>query len=148
MSEKVKVILEQVDGYEFRVKFPDTPIPDLTTDEGAPLGQFKGPSPERMLATAAGNCLAASLLFANQKFKNQAYPIRAEVDVTIGRNESNRLRIQKLDVKLTVGNSKANLNHLDRILEQFEDFCTVTASIRQGIRVDVSVFDRDGAKLK
>jgi hypothetical protein len=34
--------------------------------------------------------------------------------------------------------------HQERCLEQFEDFCIVTQSIRQGIPVSVSVVDAIG----
>ena len=35
-----------------------------------------------------------------------------------------------------------------RVLAQFESFCTVTESIRQGFPVTVQVFDSTGAALK
>jgi hypothetical protein len=40
------------------------------------------------------------------------------------------------------------LQHLDRVLEQFEEFCTVTQSVRAGIPVTVHVIDASGAVLK
>jgi len=40
------------------------------------------------------------------------------------------------------------LQHLDRVLEQFEDFCTVTRRVRTGIPVTVHVSDANGAMLK
>jgi hypothetical protein len=39
------------------------------------------------------------------------------------------------------------LAHLPRCLEQFEDFCIVTQSVRQGIPVNVEVRDASGATL-
>ena len=59
-DESVSVTLEQVSGYEFRVRFEDSAIPDLSTDLSAPLGHDAGPNPERMLTAAVVNCLAAS----------------------------------------------------------------------------------------
>ncbi len=38
--------------------------------------------------------------------------------------------------------------HLDRVLEQFEAFCTVTQSVGAGIPIAVQVFDASGAQLK
>ena len=38
--------------------------------------------------------------------------------------------------------------HMERVLEQFEEFCVVTQSVRQGIEVDVIVRDHDGRVLK
>jgi hypothetical protein len=40
------------------------------------------------------------------------------------------------------------LEHLERVLASFEDFCTVTQSVKAGIPVSVSVFDAHGAQLK
>ena len=38
--------------------------------------------------------------------------------------------------------------HRERVLGSFEDYCTVTASVRAGIPVTVQVFDAHGAQLK
>ena len=51
-------------------------------------------------------------------------------------------------LSLTLGVPAASLAHLDRVLAQFESFCTVTESIRQGFPVTVQVFDSTGAALK
>jgi len=40
------------------------------------------------------------------------------------------------------------LAHLERALGQFEEFCTVGQSVRQGIPVVVEVYDSEGARLK
>jgi hypothetical protein len=45
---------------------------------------------------------------------------------------------------LELANTAATLQHLDRVLAQFEDFCVVTESVRQGITVDVNVYDANG----
>jgi hypothetical protein len=42
----------------------------------------------------------------------------------------------------------ASLEQVDRVLAQFEEFCTVTQSVRQGIPVTVEVFDGEGQQLK
>ena len=45
-------------------------------------------------------------------------------------------------------NSASAIGHLDRILGQFEQFCTVGASVARGIPIKVSVTDGSGALLK
>ena len=45
-------------------------------------------------------------------------------------------------------NPAAQMEHLDRILAQFEEFCIVTQSVRDGIPVNVPVVDAEGATLK
>jgi organic hydroperoxide reductase OsmC/OhrA len=141
------VLLRQQRDFQFQVDFGAGMAP-LLADEPPPLGSGQGPSPEQLLAAAVGNCLAASLLFALRKFKQQPEPISAEVVSTIGRNEQNRLRIQVIEVVLRLGQPAAALQNLDRALAQFEDFCTVTQSVRGGIEVKVQVHDATGTRLK
>lgn len=139
--------LAQQSGYQFDVQFGGGIAP-LRSDLPPPLGQGVGPSPEMLLAAAVGNCLAASLLFSLRKYKEQAEPITADIGTEIGRNAEGRLRVQAIDVVLKLGQPAAALQHLDRALAQFEDFCTVTASVRAGIQIKVQVLDAAGERVK
>ena len=141
------VRLVQQRNFRFEVQFGDGIAP-LLADEPLPLGGGQGPSPEQLLAAAVGNCLAASLLFSLRKYKQEPEPISADVGTEIARNSEGRLRIKALNVALTLGQPAAALQHLDRVLAQFEDFCTVTQSVRAGIEVNVQVNDATGARLK
>ena len=141
------VRLTQQRQYQFEVLFGDAVAP-LQTDLPLPLGGGQGPSPEQLLAAAVGNCLAASLLFSLHKYKQDPAPIGVVVSTEIGRNADKRLRVQAIDVALTLGCPAATLQHLDRVLAQFEDFCTVTQSVRNGIDIRVQVFDSDGVNVK
>ncbi|WP_114241342.1 OsmC family protein [Dyella sp. C9] len=146
-EQTIGITLEQVADYEFRVRFDETSIPDLTTDEGAPLGRGAGPNPSRLLAAAVANCLSASLLFALRKYKNTPGPLAATAKATLARNEQGRWRVSHIGVDLQLADKAELLEHLDRVLAQFEDFCIVTQSVRQGIKVDVNVRDGDGQLL-
>lgn len=147
-QDSVTVTITQRQDYRFDNHFGDG-VPALLTDEPTPLGSGSGPSPVQLLASAVGNCLAASLLFALRKFNPQAAgDIRAEVDAEVGRNADRRLRVTAMTVRLTLGMPVQGLQHLDRALAGFEDFCTVTGSVRAAIPVAVQVFDAQGAPLK
>lgn len=147
MAQIVEVNLEQERDYRFAIHFPDD-VPTIHGDERPPLGQGTGPTPIQLLAAAVGNCLSDSLLFALRKFKQQPEPIRTHVAATVDRNAEKRLRVTNIAVNLTLGVPGPTLEHLDRALAQFEEFCTVTQSVRQGIPVTVEVRDSEGAKLK
>jgi organic hydroperoxide reductase OsmC/OhrA len=67
---------------------------------------------------------------------------------TVARNENKRLRITGIRVKIALGRAAAEIEHLDRVLSQFEDFCTVSMSVREGIPIAVEVTDNSGAQLK
>ena len=64
------------------------------------------------------------------------------------RNAEGRLRITGIDVRIGLGAAVAEMPRIDRVLEQFERFCTVSESVKAGIPVAVSVADRDGTRLK
>lgn len=141
------VRLTQVQDYRFDLQF-GSGIPVLRADEPPPLGQGSGPSPVQLLAAAVGNCLSASLLFALRKYRQDPGPLACEVRAEVGRNEQGRLRVLALQVTLTLGVPGDTLEHLDRVLASFEDYCTVTQSVNAGIAVGVQVFDAHGAQLK
>ncbi len=143
----VSVRLTQRHGYQFDNHFGPA-LPDLLTDEPAPLGNGAGPSPTQLLAAAVGNCLAASLLFALSKYRQDAGGIGCDVDLVVGRHADNRLRVTGMTARLTIGVPGDTLDHIERVIASFEDFCTVTASVRAAIPVTVQVFDAHGAQLK
>jgi uncharacterized OsmC-like protein len=147
MSNSPSVELRQQAGYRFALHFgADTPV--VVSDEPPPLGQGAGPSPTQLLAAAVGNCLADSLLFALKKFKQSPEPIGASAEASVGRNDENRLRVQRIKVRLTLGVPTASLQQIDRALAQFEEFCTVTQSVRAAFPVEIEVYDSEGRRLK
>lgn len=148
MSEKkITVTLRQQHDYRFDVHF-DEAMPIVTTDEPAPLGTGQGPSPVQLLSAAVGNCLSDSLLFALRKFKQAPEPLSCTVEAEVGRNADGRMRVLKMVATMRLGVPAARLEHLDRVLGQFEAFCTVTQSVGQGIPIAIQVFDADGICLK
>ncbi len=147
MSHLATVHLNQEQDFRFAIRFADSQ-PPFHGDEPPPLGQGQGPSPAQLLAAAVGNCLSDSLLFALRKFKQAPDPISTEASAVVDRNPEGRLRVLEIRVRLRLGVAAADLQHLDRALAQFEDFCTVSQSVRQGIPVNIEVHDATGARLK
>lgn len=148
MSEStIHVQLKQKQDYQFDIHFGGT-VPVIMGDEPAPLGAGLGPSPVQLLAAAVGNCLSDSLLFALRKFKQAPEPITCDVQAEVGRSPEGRMRVLGMKTVLTLGVPAASLEHLDRVLAQFESYCTVTQSVGQGIPVSTEVFDALGVKLK
>ena len=148
MSETtIHVQLKQKQDYQFDIHFGGA-VPVIMGDEPAPLGAGQGPSPVQLLAAAVGNCLSDSLLFALRKFKQAPEPITCDVTAEVGRNAEGRMRVLGIRAVLTLGVPGATLAHLDRVLSQFESYCTVTQSVGQGIPVSIEVFDALGIKLK
>lgn len=143
-AEGFNVKLKLLENYVFELDFGD--FGKVLSDEPEPLGQGEGPNPVRLLAAGVANCLCASLLFAVRKFKEDPGEISAVISGAPVRIDG-RWRIEKLDVTIHLGTASASIPHLPRVLEQFEDFCVVTQSVREGIDVVVNVFDSNNEKL-
>jgi len=138
-SKRFSISIDSIQDFEFRVKFDAAKLPDLIVDEPSPLGHDKGPDPARLLASAVGSCLSASLLFCAQKLRLKIRGLHAEVVVTHTRNEKGRLRIGKIDVEIEPRIEEPDEQKLQRCLDMFEDFCVVTQSVRKGVDVSVKV---------
>jgi uncharacterized OsmC-like protein len=149
MSENdgIRLLLEQEGPYAFKVSFEGAGLEALHTDEAAPLGAGAGPGPSELLLAGVANCLSASLLFALRKFKNTPGPIRAEITASKERNAEGRWRIPRAQVVITLADTAASFEHFERVLGQFEQFCIVTQSVREGIEVDVAIVDAAGTRF-
>lgn len=137
-SEEVVVHLVRDKGYRFVVDVGDG-YPPLVMDEPAPVGTDTGPSPERVLAAAVGHCLTSSLLYCLERAHVAVDDLNADVRVRLERTEAGRLRVGGLAVTIHLGVGPEDHARLGRCLELFEDFCVVTASVRQGVEVTVDV---------
>lgn len=138
LASQFAIRVEQIDGFQFRVRFDKEGFAPLDLDEPPPLGRDAAPNAARILAAAIGNCLAASLVFCLRKAKVTASGVTADVSVEIVRNEARRLRIGRVDVVIHT-DLPAGDPALEGCLSVFEDFCVVTASVRDGIDVSVRV---------
>lgn len=147
-NDEIRITLEQQEDFAFLVRFDGENLPDLHTDEPPPLGAGAGPNPSRLLLAAIANCLAASLLFALRKFKNQSGRLRATARTSLARGADGRWRIPRAWVELHLPEGGESYQSLDRILDQFENFCVVTQSVRQGVEVEVVVRDGHGRVLR
>lgn len=130
--------------YEFSVAFDENGLPPLTMDEPPPLGDGRGPNAARLLGAAIGHCLSASLLFCLKKSRVAVSTFRATVEGTLVRNDAGRFRIGRVRVTLAPG-IVDDRERVARCLGLFEDYCIVTASVREGIDVEVRVEPTGGA---
>ena len=147
MDTEPTIRITQVADYVFTVDF-SAALPALRTDESPPIGGGTGPFPEQLLISGVANCLCASLVFALGKFRQDAQGVAAEASCRVERNAEGRLRITGIDVRIQLGAAVTEMPRIDRVIAQFERFCTVSESVKAGIPVAVTVADRDGMRLK
>ena len=135
------VTLRLARDFEFVAEFNDIPgAAAVMFDEPPPLGAGKAPNAATMLGAAVGNCLATSLTFCLRQARIEVLDVTAHVRTHVARNDKGRFRITGIDVDLlpVLGRTDRPIGLGD---EPFEDFCTVTASVRHGIPVKVSLKD-------
>jgi uncharacterized OsmC-like protein len=110
----------------------------FASDEPDPVGDASAPATPALLGAAVGHCLAASLL---ETAKHAHVDVQGcDVDVTsvVVANAAGLPRIDHVDVVIRPSLRGAS-PRTGRCEEVFEQHCTVTASVRQGIDVRVRV---------
>ena len=141
-DQEFSVELSLGSDYAQTVNFGLPGVPALTVDEPPPLGAGTGPNPARLLASAVGSCLAASLTFCMRKARVDVRGVHTTVRGTLVRNERGRLRIGGLHVRLEPLVPSEQHDRVPRCLDLFEEFCVVTASVRRGVPTTVEVEPR------
>ena len=139
MSESDVTTLKRVEGYKFKAEFDAEGIPDLIVDESKPIGESSAPNPTRLLSVAVGHCLSSSLLYCLAKARIPVVNLETTVKTTLGRNEQGYLRVKNLDVQMHLNVDEKDKPRLSRCLDIFENYCTVTQSVRNGIAVTVNI---------
>jgi len=141
MSELSKAVeLEQVEKYRFSARYPGEPFGPLIVDEAPPTGGDAGPNPVLSLATAIGHCLSSTLVNTLERAHVPASPLETLVEVEVGRNDRGRLRVRRLSVQIRTGPLQSeDQARFDHCVSIFEDFCTVTGAVREGIPIETRV---------
>jgi len=131
--------LKFLDGYKFNIKFDLENVSNLTVDEPKPTGESRGPNPTRLLSAAVGHCLSSSLLYSLYKSRVKVKNVETVVTATAAMNQDGYLRIKDIDVQIRVEVDEEDKPRLSRCLEIFQNYCTVTESVRKGIQVNVNM---------
>jgi uncharacterized OsmC-like protein len=140
MSEKnIVTKLRRIPGYQFNVESDVDYIPNFLVDETKPDGEGSGPNPPRLLAAAVGHCMSSSLIYCLKKARISVRDIETTVKTSLFHNENGNLRIRSIDVQISLKVDEEDEPRVHRCLTLFEDYCTVTQSIRKGIEVNVHV---------
>ena len=139
-SSKVNISLEK--EMIFKCDLGDIKVADCYIDESNVKEiDMLGPNPTKLLGMAILGCLSASFIFCIKKRNLTLNNLKAEGTVIISRNNKGFLRVKKIDVKI---NSKINnpktLKRAKLCKKMFENYCTITQSVRNGINVNVDIF--------
>lgn len=135
------VTIEHVDGYQFRSQAHESGInhgPEYLSDEPKPVGDSSGPATPALLGSAIGHCLSAALLEALKKAKVPVSESVTESIVRVSPNEDGNPRIDSVNVVIKPTLLEQN-PRTQRCADVFENYCTVTSSVKRGIDVQVNI---------
>jgi organic hydroperoxide reductase OsmC/OhrA len=113
------------------------------SDEPDPVGEASGPATPALLGSAIAHCLSASLLEALRHAHLEVLNFETEVVAVVKPNEEGLPRIDHVDVKIRPHLARAS-PRMHRCADVFENYCTVTSSVKRGIDVHVAVEWRIG----
>jgi len=140
MSERIiETKLWLIEGYKFDVNFDADYLPNLISDEPKPTGEGSGPNAPRLLAAAVGQCMSSSLIYCLKKARIPINNLETTVKTKLFKNEKGLTRIKSIDIQIMLEVNEEHKKRLNRCLTIFEDYCTVTQSIRNGIQVNIRV---------
>ncbi|MHA2398080.1 MAG: OsmC family protein [Promethearchaeota archaeon] len=136
---KVKLSLEK--DMIFKCDLGDLRIKDCIIDETNKIeSEMLGPDASRLLAMAVLGCLSASFIFCFSKRDFTIEDLEAEAIVTIFRNEKGFVRVKKIDVNINPEIKNPEIQkRANQCKKMFEQYCTITASVREGIDINVNV---------
>jgi uncharacterized OsmC-like protein len=78
-------------------------------------------------------------MFCIEKSRGNVKDIEADVETSLTRNDKGRWRVEGIKVNMKVDMNDIDKEKLERCKSIFEDFCIVTASVREGVKIDVEV---------
>lgn len=140
MSERsIETKMLRIDGYKFDVKFDLDYLSNLVADEPQPIGEGAGPNATRLLAAAVGQCMSSSLIYCLKKARIPIINLETTVKMNLFKNEKGLTRIKDIDIQIDLEINEEDQKRIQRCLTIFQDYCTVTQSIRNGIKVNVKV---------
>ncbi|HKK04801.1 MAG TPA: OsmC family protein [Gammaproteobacteria bacterium] len=140
-ERRFTVRLQHLDKYRFQSQAGedgnDHGVP-FVSDEPDPVGDASGPATPSMLGAAIGHCLSASLLECLRRARIPVSKFEADVESVVQPNEDGLPRITEVLVHLQPTISPDGNRH-GRCADIFENYCTVSSSIKRGIAVNVDV---------
>ena len=137
--EKVGVELEYLGDVDFKVKFGHGAMDDLVIAASrVPKGQSGGVA-RKLLAASVTYCMAGWLFTLLQKTRVDVNALKAKTEVTMGKDESGRDFVDKIDMQIQVQISDEDVNAFERCKSIVNRGCLISRSLIKGVKVTHSI---------
>ena len=147
-EENTIVDLKLEKDFIFKVNLGYEKIKELFIDETIDeRSKVWGPDAAQLLAMAVLGCLNASFIFCLNKRNLTIDDLEAHAEVSFKKNEKGYIRVKKIAINIIPKtNNPAVLKRINQCMKKmkddkmfFEESCIITASVREGIDVDVKI---------
>lgn len=141
LERRFDISMKHFDGFRFITQASEDGLPHglpFPSDEPDPVGRNSGPATPALLATAVAHCLSASLLETSKKARLKIVGIETEATAVVMPNREGNPRIKRVEVKLFPVLTEDNPRR-QRCEDVFQNYCTVSTSLKAAIDINVSV---------
>ncbi len=144
-SEKVfqtRISVEWLEDLTFKLNFENPVLSEIFIDETHDVesAEAVGPDPSKLLLAAVMGCLNTSFAYCLKKARIPLKSMKAIGELTSKRNEEGFWRVTKLDIEVIPEiEIEKGIPRMEKCMEIFHDYCTITQSVRQGIPVNVTI---------
>jgi uncharacterized OsmC-like protein len=140
-ERRFDVHLRHLDRYQFETQASEDRKPHgrpYISDEPDPVGDNAGPATPALLATAVGHCLSASLLETGRKARLAIAGIETRATAVVVPNEEGNPRIKRIEVNMYPELREDNPRR-QQCEDVFQNYCTVSSSLKPAIDIQVAV---------
>lgn len=141
VERRFDVSMKYLEGYRFVTQASEDRKPHglpYFSDEPDPVGAASAPATPALLATAVAHCLSASLLETSRRAHVAIIGIETKATAVVAPNAQGNPRISRIEVILKPLLTEDN-PRCQRCEDLFQNYCTVSASLKPAIDVQVKV---------
>lgn len=148
-ERRFDIHMKHVERFRFSTQASEEGLPHgvpFASDEPDPVGDNAGPATPALLATAVAHCLSASLLETSRKAHIEVLAMETSATAVVIPNAEGNPRIARIEVLISPLLANDNPRK-QRCEDVFQNYCTVSSSLKPAIAIDVRVDWRVAAQV-
>lgn len=140
-ERRFDIHMKHVERFRFTTQASEEGLPHgapFASDEPDPVGDNSGPATPALLATAVAHCLSASLLETSRKAHIDVLEMETTATAVVIPNAEGNPRINRIEVLISPLLATDNTRK-QRCEDVFQNYCTVSSSLKPAIAINVRV---------